>query len=227
MRRLRILIIATAGLFAACSSSEQNEENLENDMDEGAASNAEGDSGQNNESSENAENAEGSSEQSESNEVGSNGDAATESDSETSSYTDTNGTDSTAATETPYEDTAAVAMPEAPPASDATALPLYAASTTGAGGDAPPVAAAATPPASLWDANRVVRFINADETPIYTSTQADSATVGALRKGDHVMVILQGEWAMVTESAYIPGAALSASAVPRTTRQANWMPPSE
>lgn len=79
----------------------------------------------------------------------------------------------------------------------------------------------------MWDPNRLVRFINADGTPIYAAAQAGGQTVGTLRKGDHVMVLMQGDWGMVSESAYIQGSALSAKALPRTMGTNEWIQPSE
>lgn len=215
MRHLGIALIISAGLFTACSSDEQAEEGLENDISQNSGNNEQSQSNEGGENSDNSENAAGSSENSdESNE---------NSASDETSEAEVAAEDTSAAVEPPapeMPEPPAVEPPPPPPPAPTAALPIESA-------PAPAAAATATPPPSLWDPNRHVRFIKVDGTPIYASAQVGGQTVGTLRKGDHVMVLLQGEWGMVSDSAYIQSSALSDKAIPRVFSQANWIPASE
>jgi hypothetical protein len=233
MKVIGFALFLGMGLLTACSSDEeQGEEKLENDMNENAEGSENGANSQEG-GEENAEgsseNAEGSSENAEESEGGdSEGEAAE--DESAPADDDTALPDATDAP--PAEAMPEEAPPEAAAPMDAPALPAPAgdASAAAAPAAAPAPAsgaAAAAPPPGMWDPSRLVRFVNADGTPIYATAQVGGQTVGTLRKGDHVMVLMQGEWGMVSESAYIQGSALSAKALPRTMGTNDWIQPSE
>lgn len=227
MKVIGLALFLGMGLLTACSSDEeQGEEKLENDMNE----NAEGSENDANSQEGGGENAEGSSENAEGSSENAEESEGVESEGESSADEAAPVDDATAipdATDAPPVE----ALPE--PAPPDVAMPMDApaapapADNASAAADPAGGAPAAAPPPGMWDPNRLVRFINADGTPIYAAAQAGGQTVGTLRKGDHVMVLMQGEWGMVSESAYIPGSALSAKALPRTMGDNDWIPPSE
>lgn len=203
------------GLLAACSSdSQQTEDQLENDINQNADSESsdtatqdQGDSGENASGSEDAED--------------------NSSDSEEAGETEDNTSAETMvpSAEDPMDTPTDTTSPDVGGGDSASI----------AGGSTTPVAAAGTttpppttmPSGQLWDANRQVRFVKVDETPVYPSTQTGGQAVARLRKGDPVVVLLHGGWAMLSDGAYIEESALSDKALPRTRTENRWIPPSQ
>ncbi len=86
-----------------------------------------------------------------------------------------------------------------------------------------PPAAASTPvpapAASAEGSQRVVRFITANETPIYD--KPNGAVVTKLAKGDHAVVLEQGEWSQITENRFVMTSALSKNIIPTEVNISN------
>lgn len=213
------------GLLAACSSdSQQTEEQLENDINQNSENTSDDAANQN--SGENGDDAENSDENRSNDADGQEADSSNgEADGEASAEAEASA--ATDPMDTPTDAIAtggdsgggdSAAMAEAAPA----AVP---ASETVASAAAAP--SSAMPPSQLWDANRQVRYVKKDGTPIYPSTQTSSQPITRLQRGDHVVVLVHGGWAMLSDGAYIEESALSSTALPRSRKQNPWIPPSE
>lgn len=72
------------------------------------------------------------------------------------------------------------------------------------------------------DSGRVVRFVNSDNVAVYSEANSSASAVASMRKGDAVVVSLNGEWAMVAEGRYIAATDLSEMAVGRAKASNNW-----
>jgi len=81
------------------------------------------------------------------------------------------------------------------------------------------------PPADNSD--RVVRFILADETPVYGQPDASSGPVATMYQGDPVVVAISGEWGQLTEGRFIMSSSLSEMIVPRSRAATDWAPPAQ
>lgn len=74
-------------------------------------------------------------------------------------------------------------------------------------------------------ADRVVRYVNQSSVDIY-SDASGSQVVGNLRKGDRVLVIMEGDWAKISDTMFLKGDQLSGRAVPRERTKRKWHAPS-
>lgn len=83
--------------------------------------------------------------------------------------------------------------------------------------DAAAAEAAAAPAAATAPMNedRVVRYVLADNTPVYEQADDKSKQVGTYQSGDPLVVKMTGEWSEVSEGVFIRSAALSDKLVPR------------
>ena len=71
------------------------------------------------------------------------------------------------------------------------------------------------------DPGRVLRYLSQD-IDIYTKPSISSSPIGNLARGDKILVIFEGEWAKISETMYVPSAALTQHAVPRTKKKFKW-----
>lgn len=197
------MLVLAAGL-GACSSSQQDEEKLEND--------ANGNNEETNNEGGNAEggNAEGGDQDNNNNEGNQAGNEA--------------GAEAAAADEQPVAPEEApppapdaVAAEPAPPAPADGGTPAPAAPADG--GTPAPATAQAAPAASdpaVWDPARVVRWVLTDNTPILEKNEMGSTAKGMLNQGDHVMVLVQGEWVKISDTMWLPMSTVSATVQPRS-----------
>ncbi|MBI2602169.1 MAG: hypothetical protein HYW48_03860 [Deltaproteobacteria bacterium] len=72
-------------------------------------------------------------------------------------------------------------------------------------------------------AERVVRFVLADQTSAYQRADMMSPSVAKYRKGDPLVVKLEGDWAQLTDDYFIRSSALSQKVVPRSPNTNDWL----
>jgi hypothetical protein len=68
----------------------------------------------------------------------------------------------------------------------------------------------------------VVRYIGQDSTAIYSKKESTSKTEQRLTRGDHVFVVIEGDWAKLSKDRYLRTSSLKSLAVPRTRRRNEW-----
>lgn len=85
-----------------------------------------------------------------------------------------------------------------------------------------PAPIAAVPAVAVSGEGREVRYIGADDTPVYQTASDSAQQLVKLHQGDIVVVQIQGDWAQITPDHFIKTAALSQKAVPRNFMPAVW-----
>ena len=101
------------------------------------------------------------------------------------------------------------AAPEATPATDAAAP---------AASDA--VAAAPAAPVEVASGDARVYYVNAESASLHNGPSASAASVGSLKKGDPVLVKIEGAWANVLNRGFVEVASLSQAPVGRSSAPA-------
>jgi hypothetical protein len=67
-----------------------------------------------------------------------------------------------------------------------------------------------------------VMYIKAGRSNVYQTQNAEGASLRRLDRGDHVVVVLEGEWARVTTGGYIQASQLSEAGVGRVRTAGVW-----
>ncbi len=109
----------------------------------------------------------------------------------------------------PADGNMAAAAPEAPAADPAAAAAAPAAEAVAAA--AAPAEAVAAPGGSR------VYYVNAESVALHKEASASAQSVGKLKRGDPVLVVVEGAWANVVNRGYVEVASLSMAPVGRST----------
>lgn len=105
---------------------------------------------------------------------------------------------------------------EAPPESVAPDVPAPESSAPLA---APPPAASATGGVLT---GATVQYVSAKVAPVYEKPDRSSQKVATLTRGDHILVVVEGEWAHTDDGRYIEAKHLSTKAIGKKKQPSRW-----
>jgi hypothetical protein len=83
----------------------------------------------------------------------------------------------------------------------------------------------AAAPDSAIDDSRVVRFAKSSDVKVW-SDNSGTNTVANLRQGDTILVVVEGDWAKISEAMWVKTEDLSNKAVAREYKPRTWHSPS-
>ncbi|MBP6218890.1 MAG: hypothetical protein KA436_09915 [Oligoflexales bacterium] len=88
----------------------------------------------------------------------------------------------------------------------------------------PPPAANAepAPTSTVPEAGRVVRYVRQDGIKAFSSQDDKSEAKASYKQGDPLVVLIQGDWAQITDGYFIKTAELSEKLVPRKKSSQTW-----
>ena len=131
------------------------------------------------------------------------------------------GDDSADADTTTLDETSALTAALQSVEVEAPIAPATGASNDFAGGSSSVSAAAATSQTT----GRVLRYVSASEAKMFAEPKRTAKVVTTLKKGDRVIVTVEGEWSKVHQGMYLRSDKLSAKAVAKVRRKAVWAAP--
>jgi hypothetical protein len=123
----------------------------------------------------------------------------------------------------PVDPAAAPAPSDAPPAP---AEGPGVGSTSGPSAPAVPSSIGSVPAAGASDASmnssHRVMYVKASGAKLFDKASKDASVVGKLKKGDHLLVTIEGDWARTEQGQFVPLNSLSQKGVGRPKTPAHW-----
>lgn len=81
---------------------------------------------------------------------------------------------------------------------------------------------AATPPAVSGSATRRVLYVKANGTPVREKANSKAKILSKLKRGDHILVNIEGEWARLDQGGYIAMTGLSEKGIAPPKKPVRW-----